>query len=212
MAKLTVVIVFSMILVGVECTSNEIPPPDDCSCASVSSEIEDMKNILMDLQEQISRKDVVCPSGFEYLPGAEACYKVIFQSLDWYASSQVCKSVMPGVHLAAITSAEKQRAIENYLVEQFNKTESSVCPQPHWPAGGKSVWISGQTKDQNRCGTPYVWKTLNAIEIPFNYTNWLAGEPNCLRNVERCAHVVAGRDYGWNDSQCSLLSCALCEF
>lgn len=153
----------------------------------------------------------VCPSGFEYYPGADACYRVIFQRLSWYGSSQVCRSVLPGVHVAAITSAAKQQAIRDYLEKEFKRSESSACVKDEWIGGGKSVWLSGQTKDPSRCDTPYYWKTLNAVEIPFEYTNWIPGEPSCFVN-ERCAHIAGAYDYKWNDGDCSHLICALCEY
>lgn len=88
---------------------------------------------------------------------------LIFQSLDWDGSSQVCKSVLPGVHLAAITSAEKQKAIENRLEEQFNSKYIDRYHDLDPNFGG--------SQKRRACGTPYVWKTLNAVEIPFNYTS-----------------------------------------
>lgn len=209
MAKLLIIFVISF-LAKIECRSNHVAYSEECSCSHVYSELGAIKNMLLAREGQTCRK--VCPSGFDYLPGADGCFKVIFQSMNWFRAGEVCRKVMSGVHLVAITSPSKQEAIENYLEQEFNRTESSACLNSLWPEGGKSVWISGQTQDPNRCGAPYVWKTLEAVEIPFGYTNWLDGEPNCLGNAERCSHISAEREYTWNDSDCNLLSCALCEF
>lgn len=210
MAKLLIVFVIFFLIEINYCLSNDINDSEQCSCSQINSDIDDIKNMLIRQREQSCRK--VCPSGFDYLPEADSCFKVIFQPLDWFRAGQVCRKVMPGVHLAAITSASKQEAIEIYLEQEFNRTESSVCLIPQWPGAGNSVWIGGQTKDPDSCGTPYVWKTLEGVEIPFNYTNWLIGEPNCGGNAEKCAHIAAGLEYTWNDNPCNFQICALCEF
>lgn len=208
MTEIIFVLIISF-LVEVESSCDPIGDNYKCSCAHVNSEFESIKKMLQDLNEIASRK--VCPSGFDYLPEADACYKLVFQSLTWDRAGELCRNIMPGVHLSAITSAVKQKAIESYLQQEFKKRESSICHTHLLNDGGKQVWLGGQTQDPNQCNTPYVWKTLTEVNIPFDYANWNVDEPNCLRTVENCAQISDNRKYAWNDADCNHLSCALCE-
>lgn len=74
------------------------------------------------------------------------------------------------------------------------------------------VWIGGQRRNLEQCNSPFVWKTLTGIEVPFNFTNWRTGEPNCGRyKDENCVHIAPGFGHVWNDLNCNYLYFALCE-
>lgn len=80
-----------------------------------------------------------------------------------------------------------------------------------WPDAGNLIWISGQTRHPQRCGDPYVWRPLKGIEIPFNYANWYSIYPDCHQGVENCVQIMTGRNYTWNDYDCTWSACAICE-
>jgi|SRR6218665_1345679 len=95
----------------------------------------------------------------------------------------------------------------NYIVA-FLETNIRSYSENGYCAGGYLVWIGGQRKS-GRCDNPFVWKTLNGIEVPFNYTNWGPGEPNC-DSGETCVHMSCP-DNAWNDFRCHFSSFPLCE-
>jgi len=54
-------------------------------------------------------------------------------------------------------------------------------------------------------------------ELPFDYTNWNAGEPNNYRGTsnytrEACVHAWKSNEYNWNDESCLLPICYVCEY
>lgn len=153
----------------------------------------------------------VCPSGFEYIRETSGCFKLILQPLSWHRAGEVCRKLNSDAHLVTVRSAIKQHAISSYLRKQFKQGGSHVCLNTPWGSGGKQVWTSGQTQNPNQCGTPYVWKTFEAVKIPFSYYNWMAGEPNCYKNAEHCALISEGHAYTWVDAKCNLPGCSLCE-
>ena len=44
-----------------------------------------------------------------------------------------------------------------------------------------------------------------------NYTNWYAGQPDFTDENERCMNLYTGRNYTWNDLDCSQRICSVCE-
>ena len=80
-------------------------------------------------------------------------------------------------------------------------------------------WTAGQRVDPTRL-TPFVWKLMTVSgyqELPLNYTNWLAGEPNNWHGTsdyirEACVHVWQSRGYTWNDESCLIPMCYVCEY
>ena len=56
-----------------------------------------------------------CPPGFDYLTEVGSCYSVISERMTWNNATERCRQVMPGVHLAAITSKDENDAIARYL-------------------------------------------------------------------------------------------------
>ena len=82
-------------------------------------------------------------------------------------------------------------------------------------------WTAGQRVDPTRL-TPFVWKLMTANgyrELPLNYTNWKAGEPNNWHGTnnntrEACLHVHSRvlYKYAWNDESCLTPVCYVCEY
>lgn len=91
----------------------------------------------------------------------------------------------------------------------FAEPETRACI----PAGTASgtAWIGGQTQDPAQCRTPYFWKPVPLVEIPFTYTNWIPGQPDCWRHTENCINIESWQHYRWNDAGCQLLLCSVCE-
>jgi hypothetical protein len=164
----------------------------------------------MNLIQEQSQPRKGCPLGFEYQPEVDSCFTLISQRMTWKSATDRCRQVLPGVHLAAITSQEENDAIVRYL-QMHSSIINNDCISLLWPSAGNVIWIGGQTRNASRCGDPYVWKPLRGIEIPFNYTNWGSGDPDCFESKEHCAQIVTGRNYKWNDGVCNSLSCAICE-
>src|SRR6218665_1278767 len=76
---------------------------------------------------------------------------------------------------------------------------------------GQLFWTSGQRQKDGDCTTPFVWKLLSG-RIPFTYTDWKAGEPNCRGNMEFCVDLWAIKGYQWNDVPCNIEICPVCEY
>lgn len=157
-----------------------------------------------------------CPLGFDYLSEIHQCMKLVLQPLGWDSAREHCTNLALGAQLVAITNETKQDAVASYLENEFNKTESSAClrPTPGWLNYVKTVWISAQTQDHpNQCSntSKYVWKPEPSVEIPFKYVKWMAGNPDCSNEKENCVQIVSNRDYHWNDFDCQVQLCSLCE-
>ena len=85
------------------------------------------------------------------------------------------------------------------------------CFFKDYPPLGQSLWTSGQRQKYGDCKTPFVWKLLSG-EIPFTYTHWTAGEPNCQDNVELCMGMSGADGNGWNDISCDKIIRPVCEY
>lgn len=196
------------------CRSN-IPSRNDVTyehemCAGMTSEMRSIRQLLMNLQiQQQNRPREECPFGFDYLPEAGSCYSIIFEEMTWGRATDRCRGIMPGAHLAAITSQEEHDAVTSYIRSKFNSTAIRSSATADWCDGGYLLWMSGQSENAN-CPDSFAWKALNGIEVPFNYTNWGSGEPNCAGN-EFCVHMASCKDLAWNDYSCSRMSFPLCE-
>ncbi|MDI9242466.1 lectin-like protein [Fusibacillus kribbianus] len=104
-------------------------------------------------------------------PGESHFYQITYETLTWEEAKKACED--EGGHLATITSAEEQAAIEALNVQDAN------------------LWIGANLDDSGA----WAWVTGE----PWSYTNWNEGEPNNSSNVapnETCAAVWPK---GWND-------------
>jgi len=100
-------------------------------------------------------------------------YKIFTEKLSWFDAYTYCNNL--GGHLVTITSEEEQTFVETYLNSQ-NFTSSA--------------WIGAYTD-----GVKWQWIT----DEEFDYTNWLAGEPNCQSGIEFFAHIDLSKFGEWND-------------
>jgi len=76
-------------------------------------------------------------------------------------------------------------------------------------------WTAGQRIDPSR-ETTFVWRvrstdTSSDTVSVMTYTNWGLGQPDYARQEESCMHLWNGHSYTWNDNECSLAMCSVCE-
>ena len=79
----------------------------------------------------------------------------------------------------------------------------------------KWFWTAGQRIDPSREST-FVWRVTSSDAScdrlsTMTYTNWNRGEPNYGNRVESCMHLGSGRSYIWNDVDCGIAICSVCE-
>lgn len=208
--KVSLLLNFAIIVAN--CQSTILQRNDDTCCEQQLGLLDDMKSEMESMRQLLQRK-TACPLGFDYLPEAGRCFIFISEEMTWDDATARCRGIMSGAHLVAITSQEEQDAIVRYIKLQFIKNGIASPPYLHDDRFSNGVWISGQRSNPGRCDTPFVWKTLNGIKIPLNFTRWMAGEPNCGNGADNefCAHIVPGLGYDWNDGPCSSLFFPLCE-
>jgi hypothetical protein len=103
------------------------------------------------------------PSG----SGTTPRYEVVTQALTW--ADAKAEAERRGGHLAVITSAAEQSAIESLLTR------------------GESYWIGGY------CESDWVWKWVTGE--PMNYTNWGSGKNNSGNRMQ----LWAATDWKWDD-------------
>eukprot|EP01051_Picozoa_sp_SAG22_P015030 SAG22_NODE_1911_length_3328_cov_2.473521_4_plen_539_part_00 len=96
-----------------------------------------------------------CPFGWEYSDGD--CFKLVAQHLDWNHAEEACQKLGPGTHLASITSAEQQAAVEHLVKISF---------------AGYTVWIGLNDMDQEGS---FVWADG---EPDTRYTHWSTSTAN----------------------------------
>ena len=120
----------------------------------------------------------------------EHVYQIIDDKVTWEEAKQICESV--GGHLVTITSVEEQQAI------------MSVIPNETTSVG---YFIGGYSNNGIPC-----WVT----EEPFEYTNWLEGEPNNSDGSENVYELYrnSGELFGkWNDCASNAAGRGyICEF
>jgi len=80
------------------------------------------------------------------------------------------------------------------------------CPRNEENAeAGLYFWTAGK-----RSNSKFVWKMNQAISYPLTYTNWHKGEPNNFDGDENCIHLFYS-ELLWNDIDCKLHLCFICE-
>jgi len=127
--------------------------------------------------------------------GDKQYYIGIFFKANWYKAEQYCR--IHGMHLASITSAKEQKALQEYIQS--------------YGMGYEHFWTSGT--DQGEEGKFY-WMSTGQ---PLTYENWNSAEPNNFiyenGESENCLELWDrdGRGLKWNDSHCSFLSYFICE-
>jgi len=71
---------------------------------------------------------------------------------------------------------------------------------------GVYLWTSGL-----KSGSQFVWENKFGYFLPLTYTNWNNGEPNNHGGYESCVNIWPRYNYRWNDEECMLKSCFVCE-
>jgi len=190
------------------------------SLVDVRSDVESLQNELIEdlgtkrgQENKRHQQHGKCPRGFTYLPLTGNCYKVVFESHDWFSAGKKCRGLEHGAHLVTITSATENNALKSFLVSELSKNVgNTACIPSVWTPAGNLFWTSGQRLVEKNCRSPFVWKPTCDDQIPLGFTSWLAGEPNCVGNTESCLDLWAVNNFAWNDVDCSLKICPLCEY
>ena len=96
----------------------------------------------------------------------------------------------------------------------FSGTELSACFYDS--TYGNLFWTAGQRIDPNR-NSPFIWRvkstdTYSETVSQMSYTNWNTSQPNYYSQAQSCVHLYGGISYKWDDVQCSVLRCSVCEF
>jgi len=177
----------------------------------MKSDIEEIREIVIQLQNQAI--SALCPRGFTYLPSTGSCYKAIYERHNWTSAANKCKEFGRASHLVAIRSAEENHAVKTFLASELSKNVSSTaCVLSGWSHLGNWFWTSGQRQNENNCRSRFVWKLSCDEELPFQFTSWVPGEPNCRDNQEFCVHIWPKNNFTWNDESCNSQICPLCEY
>lgn len=104
-------------------------------------------------------------------------YKIFSDSISWSSAKKYCEDL--GGHLVTITSAEEQTFLID-LVKDFSKKNVWIGARPN---NGIIEWITGEDFSA--------------------YTNWAAGEPNNVFNMQNAVMMYTGKaSYPagtWND-------------
>lgn len=123
-----------------------------------------------DSMEQTIREDMIVKDHLGHVYGIYSG-KVV---LSWIEAEELCESM--GGHLVTINSAAEQEFI---------------CKLVSYEETPKYLYWIGGTK---RSG---IWEWVDKQE--FSYTNWAAGEPNCIGNSEYYVHMYSKSGL-WNDT------------
>lgn len=186
---------------------------DQNALADVESDSEALQKELIAQQSNWPPSQTgKCPRGFTYLPSTGSCYKVVYESHDWYSAGRKCQQLRSGSHLVAITSAEENSAVKAFLASETSKNVgNTACFLDGHTSWGFIFWTSGQQLIKSNCRSPFVWKQSSEKLEAFEYTNWNGGEPNC-GSGEFCVNIPVYNNFRWVDDRCSAKTCPLCEY
>jgi len=171
------------------------------------------------LHKTLSQPICVCPMGFVHMENVGKCYKLISDRLSWDDARSNCIGLE--AHLAAVLNKQQDDAIGGYL-KSFNFDSSGLIQCNYKPPLGVNavnIYSSGQRRIVGDCSTSFYWKPTSSESIPFNYTNWghvstSTPEPNCMGvelGNESCHTFNNRTGFQWNDVNCGLTFCSLCE-
>ncbi|MDO5603177.1 MAG: protein kinase, partial [Oscillospiraceae bacterium] len=102
----------------------------------------------------------------ESMPKSGSVYQVIGGTYTWQEARQYCER--QGGHLAAITSEEEQKKVEQLLRDYENENETPLY----------AVWLGGSRAENGE----FQWSTGEFFET---YEKWADGEPNNEGGVEQ---------------------------
>jgi len=188
---------------------------DNLELVILRLEVERLKSELAECQ-----KNCPCPPGFQYLAGANGCYKVLLESKNWADSQQRCIAYNANARLVAVETAQENTAIVSHLQSLFLPGTTCNC---QGTTSSKCFWTSGQRDGiTSNCPNSYVWKQstpyVSFSFYGFNYwaTHALApnsawDQPDCL-GTEDSVEYRSAFNYMWNDYYSSALNCPICEY
>jgi len=169
------------------------------SLTALTADVKQVKAEIIGMKTSL--KALSCPTGYTYVPSLSTCYKLVTHALNWDQAQNNCAA--SGASLASIASLAQSQRINSYLYST-GVSLGIICT--------RGTWIGAQRQNVNSCATPFVWKSSSGQQTPFTYTHWLAGEPNCQRNAEKCAHIWdLSKNLAWNDEPCHIQLCSLCQ-
>ena len=120
----------------------------------------------------VSECAAFCPVGWKSL--GYNCYKLFDEKKTWSQAEAHCMGL--GGHLASIQSPEEDKFVADL---GFASDE-------------EFVFLGGSEVDKK-----WVWTD----GTPFEYTNWLEGEPN--NSLENCIMLWKQKGDKWNDTICN---------
>jgi Lectin C-type domain len=83
-----------------------------------------------------------------------------------------------------------------------------------YPTANGIWYIGGQSLDPNPATrSAYYWKLSQTEPVEtLSYTNWMSGQPDYSQNLDACMAIYVEDGYKWNDVQCGLILCYVCEY
>jgi len=179
-------------------------------CSDMPAIIDDLQQEIEGLKAQIKKISgdagkERCPPGFDFLPAAKGCYKLLKSKQSWDSSLDMCKNL--GSRLVIINSQLQNDAIVNYI--KMQGTDATVgCKE--------GIWIGAKRRD-GTCQSPMMWKTPQGDNLPMTFTWWHQNTPDCMFNKEQCGHFFTNNYLlfnaltGWDDFPCNFNLCPLCQ-
>jgi len=133
-----------------------------------------------------------------------------FWLIDWLRTESVHLSVVRPILLNQTIHIEKYYtcifSLESRLTGCYSKKR--------W---GTFFAVAGQRRNPTRKSN-FVWRITSAHAgsdevIPMKYTYWdeHTHQPDYHGNNESCMALCSGQSYSWNDYNCEIATCSVCE-
>jgi len=159
-----------------------------------------------------------CTSPFyllSYGSNPVGCYLAIFAKSTWYNAPAHCAAYDPRARLAQLDTQHKNEAVKMHLLGLASYT-LEICSKNGNDPNSVSYWTAGARRVHQDCTSPFYWKPTGGPQIPVSYSDWEAGQPDCLNTPgyearESCLTLVRGHSYRWNDLACDWPMCSVCE-
>lgn len=123
---------------------------------------------------------------------------MVYQEANWWQAREDCEK--RGMKLLTPTFKQDNDELKDFLNNRIWE-RGPILDNIYW-----YLWTSG-----NDLGVEGQWR-WNTTGDPFNYTTWLAGEPNG-ETVENCMELrmVTYNSILWNDANCYYKKRYICE-
>lgn len=76
---------------------------------------------------------------------------------------------------------------------------------------GLVVWTGAQRTTPGSASS-FVWRPNNTTTLPMQYLSWMNYQPDNHFGNESCVDLVEAGSYNWNDENCNVKTCVLCEY